>query len=195
MQEKKTRRSNEQRTKQTRSALIASARALFVEKGFTETSTPDIAKAAQVTRGALYHHFEDKTELFRSVILAESETVACEIEESTSTDMTPLEAMMEGANAYFEAMSVSGRPQLLLIEGPAILGHVEMREIDWRTGGEELRQGLRFMLEGKKDDISIAAMADLLSAMFDRAALAIAAGENSGPYKTVMNNLLRNLME
>jgi len=193
MQEKNPHRSNEQRTKQTRAALIAAARKLFVEKGFAETSTPDIAKAAQVTRGALYHHFKDKTDLFRSVILAESELIAREIKEAASTDVTPLNALTKGAAGYFDAMSASGRPQLLLIEGPAILGHIEMREIDRKTGGQELLQGLRFELKGREDDTTITVMADLLSAMFDRAALAITTGENPTPYQAIMDKLLRSL--
>lgn len=192
MQEKKERRTNQQRTRQTRGALIAAARALFLEKGFAETSTPDIVEAAGVTRGALYHHFDDKTALFRSVIETEAEAVAREIDVSTSTDMAPLDAMTEGAEAYFKAMSVPGRAKLLLTDGPAILGHAVLGEIDRRTGGEELRQGLALVLAGE-DNALIAATADLLSAMFDRAALAIATGGDPKPYKTAMNRLLASL--
>ena len=195
MQEKLARRSNEERTRLTRAALIVAARSLFLEKGFVETSTPEIAKTAKVTRGALYHHFEDKIDLFRSVIEAEAEAVAREIEAKTSTDMAPLEAMIEGAEAYFEAMSVAGRAQLMLIDGPAILGHVEMRAVDQNTGGEELRQGLAFLSGDVEDSALIAATADLLSAMFDRAALAVATNENPKPYKAAMNRLIRSIAE
>ncbi|MCR9138236.1 MAG: TetR/AcrR family transcriptional regulator [Alphaproteobacteria bacterium] len=193
MQVKNERRSNEERTRQTRAALIVAARSLFLEKGFAETSTPEIVKAAQVTRGALYHHFDDKIDLFRSVILSEAETVADEIEARTSTEMAPLEAMIQGAEAYFDAMSAPGRAQLMLIDGPAILGHAEISAIDQQTGGEELRQGLAHVFGPDANTAQISATADLLSAMFDRAALAIAMGAKAGPYKAALTTLLNGL--
>lgn len=195
MQVKIERRSNEERTRQTRSALIVAARSLFLEKGFADTSTPEIVRAAKVTRGALYHHFDDKIDLFRSVIQAEAEAVAGEIKANTSTEMAPLEAMIEGAEAYFDAMSAPGRAQLMLIDGPAILGHADMGAIDRQTGGEELRQGLAFLWGKKESDALISATADLLSAMFDRAALAIATGADPTPYRSALTTLLKRMAD
>ena len=76
MQDKSTPTPNADRRAMMRKKLIDAARALFVEKGFAATSTPEIVKSAQVTRGALYHHFEDKEDLFRAVVLAEVELTA-----------------------------------------------------------------------------------------------------------------------
>ena len=72
-------RTNRERTEATRLALIDAARALFVSKGYGDTSTPEIAVAAGITRGALYHHFADKRDLFRQVLVREAETVAADI--------------------------------------------------------------------------------------------------------------------
>ena len=91
------------------------ARRLFVENGYAETATPDIVAEAGVTRGALYHHFEDKKALFRAVIEREATDVADEIERRAKRQTTPRDALLEGAAAYFDAMEVEGRTRLLLL--------------------------------------------------------------------------------
>jgi AcrR family transcriptional regulator len=195
MQEKNLRKSNKQRTEETQARLMKAARALFVEKGYAETSTPEIVKTAEVTRGALYHHFEDKLSLFRAVYTTEAKTVSEEIDAVTSRDMKPIDAMIIGANAYFDAMQKDGRARLLLIDGPAALSIAEIREIDKETGGESLRQGLEYLKETHNLDIDPASVADLLSSMFDRAALAIQIGEDSASYRAMMEKVMRNLLD
>lgn len=195
MQEKNLRRSNKERTMETQAALITAARSLFVEKGYAETSTPEIVKTADVTRGALYHHFEDKLSLFRAVFTAEAQAVSAEIEAATSLDMDPIDAMIAGGNAYFDAMQKDGRARLLLIDGPAALSIAEIRGIDKQTGGESLRLGLEHLKEAHNLDIDPAPIADLISAMFDRAALAIAVGEDGASYRAMMEKVLRSLLD
>ncbi|MEO1308454.1 MAG: TetR/AcrR family transcriptional regulator [Pseudomonadota bacterium] len=174
---------------------MGAARHLFVTKGFAETGTPEIVKAAKVTRGALYHHFKDKTDLFRALIQSEAKAVAEDIKASTSTGMEPLAALITGAESYFRSVSKEGRARLLLIEGPAVLGLQEMADIDKETGGDELRQGLQSLVDAGLTDIPVAEATDLLSAMFDRAALAIANGANAEPYRRAVGDLLRGLLK
>ncbi len=191
---KNARRSNKARTEATRAALIAAARTLFVEKGYAETGTPEIVSAAQVTRGALYHHFADKADLFRATLEQEAKAVAAQIERETRNPTSALDAMIVGTEAYFVAMSEPGRARLLLLDGPAVLGHAEMARIDLETGGEELRQGLAYAsAEGALEAVPLDAMTQVLSAAFDRAALAIAAGEPAADYKEAIRILLTAL--
>ncbi|HEB90065.1 MAG TPA: TetR/AcrR family transcriptional regulator [Deltaproteobacteria bacterium] len=182
-------KSNRSRTEATRGALLEAARHLFAEKGFADTGTPEIVAAAGVTRGALYHHFIDKLELFRCVIEGEASRVAEEIARETFEVASPLDGMLRGADAYFRAMSRPGRARLLLLEGPAVLGVAEMDEIDRRTGRSELREGLVLALGDRQDDRTIDALAAVLSAAFDKAALAIASGEPAEEYKDALRML------
>lgn len=189
------RRSNKQRSESMRKALIKAARRLFVEKGYAETGTPEIVAAARVTRGALYHHFADKADLFRATLREEAKAVADQIERETEGQLSPLEAMTQGADSYFAAMSVPGRARLLLLDGPAVLGAAEMLEIDKETGGEELRQGLAYAMEkGALAPVPLDAMTAILSAAFDRAALVIAEGAAADDYKAAIRALLKALL-
>jgi len=196
MQEKLTRRSNKARTHATRAALIAAARECFVEKGYAETGTPEIVAKAGVTRGALYHHFDDKADVLRAVVVREAQAVAAQIERETAKGASATDTLMAGVDAYFAAMAAAGRAHLLLVEGPSILGHAEMHRIDRETGGETLRQGFSFaMPKGVLKSVPLDALAELLSAAFDRAALAIAEGEPVDGYRAAVRMILTGLLE
>ena len=113
------------------------------------------------------------------------ELIAVESTEPTS----PLDAMLRGGDAYFDAMSEPGRARLLLLEGPAVLGVPAMDEIDQRTGQRELRQGLELALRNTKTDVSLDALTAILSAAFDKAALAIVLGGPIEDYKRAIRVL------
>ena len=194
MQEKSQRRSNLDRSRSTQASLLDAARTLFVEKGYGDTATPDIVKTAGVTRGALYHHFADKLDLFRAVIDREAGDVADAIARDASAGSDPTDQLRTGAKAYFKAMAVPGRARLLLIDGPATLGPEAMADINKRQGDNELRVGLgAAMKQGAIDDAQLDALAVILAAAFDRAALAIAAGEDAHEYEQAVSRLLEGL--
>lgn len=194
MQEKNARQTNQARTEATRKALIQAGRALFAEKGYADTGTPEIVKAAAVTRGALYHHFRDKADLFAAVVRAEAESVASEIEAGSVDAPTAAAALEAGGAAYFAAMAAPGRIRLLLLDGPAVLGHAAIREIDTATGGGALRDGLAAALPETTQPDRINALADMLSAAFDRAAIAIAAGAAAPAYRESLGQLVNALI-
>jgi len=190
-----SRRSNQQRTEATRSALIDAARRLFVEKGYAETSTPEIVATAGVTRGALYHHFADKQALFRAVAELESAAVAHEIEQATPAELPPKEALIHGGETFLRAMAVGGRTRLLLLDGPAVLGRAEMDEIDNANGSRTLREGVtEAMRLGIVTALPVEALTALLAAAFDRAALAVEAGGKVEDYRQVLAALIGGLM-
>ncbi|AGS23477.1 TetR family transcriptional regulator protein [Rhizobium etli] len=186
-------RSNRERTEQTRQALIDAGRRLFVDKGYAETATPEIAAAAGMTRGALYHHFEDKKALFRAVVEGEAHAVAEAIAACSAPDDTPRDALIAGAAAYFDAMMAEGRTRLLLIEAPAVLGLRLTHAIDADNAETTLRAGLAAMLPGA--DAALEPLTVLLSAGFDRAAIAIEAGAERRSYEQAITVLFDSLAD
>lgn len=193
MQSKK-RRTQQQRTDATRSALIAAARGSFVAKGYAGTNTPDVAEAAKVTRGALYHHFENKRDLFHAVIDAEQEALANDIEDATSDDSDPIDALIEGGRAYFKSMQAPGRTRLLLVDAPAILSRDELEAIDDRHGGRTLREALNVALkQGVLKSLPLNELSYILSGVYDRAALAIDAGAAPADTEAVIEAVIAGL--
>lgn len=190
------RRTNEARSRETQGALLDAARALFVELGYADSSTPMIVKRAGTTRGALYHHYPDKKAIFRAVLEREAERVADAISTSEADigNLSPLEVLLHGADAYFEAMQVDGRTRLLLVDGPAILGALEMAEIEGRHARGSLELGLNELTKNAAmERPTLRALCELLSSMFDRAALAVAEGAPVEPYRNAIHRVLSGL--
>nr|WP_246712311.1 TetR/AcrR family transcriptional regulator [Rhizobium rosettiformans] len=175
-------------------ALISAARQLFVEKGYADTATPDIVAAAGVTRGALYHHFEDKKALFRAVIEREAMAVASDIDRGAASAATPRDALISGASAYLAAMAVEGRARLMLLEAPAVLGVERTAEIDRDNGEDRLREGVSDYLGAAVSADEVRALTTLLSSAFDRAVLEIERGGNPSLYEAAIARLIDGLI-
>ena len=131
----------------------------------------------------------------RALVRQEAEAIASDIDADTNTSQSPLDAFMAGASAYFSAMSVPGRARIMLLEGPAVLGIAEMARLDRETGGATLLEGLRHAQNhGALKDVPLEPLADLLSSAFDRAALAIAEGEDRDAYEKATRKLLAGVL-
>src|SRR6186997_1422722 len=118
----------------TREALIEAALELFTERGYAGVGTEEIVARAKVTRGALYHHFEDKRDLFRVV----HERVEGELIERIAARMEatadPWEVLVTGTLAFLDACEEPAVKQIALTDAPAVLGWKEWREVDNRYG-------------------------------------------------------------
>lgn len=130
------RRSQEDRSRSTRTALEQAGRRLFTERGYTGTSAEQLVTEAGVTRGALQHHYGDKRGLFL-VVLEQLETeITTEIEAALQAAPTEdiLTAMAAGLAAFLE---ICQRPEMIriaLFDAPAVLGWEAWRELEARHG-------------------------------------------------------------
>lgn len=195
MQEKSKSRSNKLRTEASRAALVEAARFFFSTKGYAETSTPEIVKRAGVTRGALYHHYADKLDLFRAVITQEFSAVAADIDASaTDSPVSAVDALLLGSRAFLDAMEDKGRVRIMLIDGPVVLGQKELSEIDRRTSTDSLRLGLKAAMDaGELNQLPLDALTLQLSALFDRAALSISEGGDREAHLKVLEAIFESL--
>ncbi|MCV7329706.1 TetR/AcrR family transcriptional regulator [Mycobacterium cookii] len=126
-----TRRTQAERAAETREALIAAARPLFAAQGFAQAALETIVRAAGVTRGALYHHFADKTELFAAVFEQVEAEVAARMGEAiaASKQTDPIEVMQLGADYWLDACSDPEVQRIVLVDAPAVLGWTRWTEI------------------------------------------------------------------
>ncbi len=184
------RRTNKDRSETMRSSLIAAARDLFVRNGFAATGTPDIVAAAGVTRGALYHHFADKTALFDAVVMAEAQAIAAAVRNTDFAGLPAVDALIRGGETFLVTMQIPGRTRLMLVDAPAVLGLARLAEIDAATGGGTIAEGLAELLP---PGLPCAQIAALLSAMFDRAAVALDNAEEAEPWRAALATIIKGV--
>jgi AcrR family transcriptional regulator len=129
-------RSQAARSAATREALIGAARPLFAEHGFGKVGTESIVRSAGVTRGALYHQFADKTELFAAVFEQVEAELTQRIDAVVSNAGTadPVELMKLGAATWMLACTEPEVHRIVLVEAPAVLGYQRWREVGLRYG-------------------------------------------------------------
>ena len=133
---------NEARTANTKSKLVAAARLLFASYGFAGTGTEKILADAGVKRGALYHHYRDKADLFEAVCheLA-AEAAACVLAATESTS-DPLAALELGSIAWIDFMTHPERRRILVLDAPGVLGPDRWETLDRELSFKLLQAGV-----------------------------------------------------
>lgn len=128
------RRTQAERTEATTAALIDAARALFAEDGYEATSLDAVAARAQVTKGAVYHHFEGKRRLFEAVFTGEVERIAVPLAEAYqraySRKKDAWDAFGAGCRAFLDECLEPGVQRIVLLDGFTALGWEQMRRLE-----------------------------------------------------------------
>jgi AcrR family transcriptional regulator len=194
---KVNRRAQPDRSARTRAALVSAARPLFAERGFAGVGTEAIVRAAGVTRGALYHQFADKTELFAAVCEAIEEDLAIRLGDriavAAATD--PIELMRLGAYAWLDACAEPEVQQVVLLDGPAVLGWQRWREIGMRHGLGLVERLLAHAIEvGRIPPQPVSALAHVLVGALDEAALYVARADDQTAASNDMREVIARLI-
>lgn len=170
------RRTQAERTAATRAQLLSAARKLFADKGFSEVSTQQIVADAGVTRGALYHQFADKADLFAAVYEQVEEELVADVVTAIAAENPAgtLEAMQTGARLFLDHCSAPGVAQIVLIDAPSVLGWERWREVGIRYGLGIIEGMLtQAVAEGVVPAQPLRATAHVLLSSLDEAALYI----------------------
>src|SRR6266705_1663371 len=176
-----TRTKHDLRSEATRQQLATAARALFGARGYAGVGTEEIVRAAGVTRGALYHQFRDKADLFAAV----AEEVEAEIAERIAGEAgaeavaDPVGALRSGARLFLDACAAPEVERIILLDAPAVLGWEAWRDLAGRYG-----LGLvQFALQSAMDAGAIlrqpvVPLAHVLIGALDESALYVARAED-----------------
>lgn len=127
--------SQAERRAATRAAIISAAGELFTARGFDAASIDDIADRAGVAKGAVYHHFESKEQIFVRVFEHMTAALASEVVAAAAAGTSILDRFERGTLKYLTAIAGDKFRQVLLTDGPAVLGWEKWREIDARYFG------------------------------------------------------------
>ena len=170
-----------ERSETTRKAVVTAARELFGGQGFHATTMEGIAEAIGKAKGAVYHHFKTKEAIFEAVFEDVSMDLARLVRASVRDERDALRAMAVGTGAYFEACAQPGFAQIILRDGPAVLGWERWREIDDRYFGNSFPDALkRAMKSGLIRQQPVQPLARLLIGAVTEAAAACAASDDPG---------------
>jgi AcrR family transcriptional regulator len=189
-------RTQRERSDATTKALVDAARELFARDGYEGTFLDDVARAAGVTKGALYHHFEGKRELFRAVFEAEERRLMRMVAAASAKQSDPWRGFYDGCRAYLEACVDPSVQRITLIDAPAVLGGETVREIEERYAMSLVRNGLRMAIDaGVIARRPVEPLASMLNGALCEAALMIARADDPATVTRQVQSEVKTLLD
>jgi AcrR family transcriptional regulator len=187
-----------ERSDATRAKLVRAARVLFAKRGYAAVGTEEIVRRAKVTRGALYHHFDDKRALFRAV----HEQIEGELTDAIAADLAgagagdPVEALGRAAQAFLDACTRPEIARITLLEAPSVLGWEEWRTIDEQYGLGLTMAGLTAGMDaGRLRRQPVRPLAHLLLAALGEAGMVIANAEDPNVARAEIELAILSLLD
>lgn len=193
---KRERIPNSERTAETRGALLAAAEKLFTARGYAVVGTEEIVREAGVTRGALYHHFKDKRELFAAVFELMEQSIVAEVAKrvaaSGSTD--PWELAIGGALAFLDTCLDPAVQRIAIVEAQSVLGVRESRDVADRYGGALMRATIERLIETGAIDLQpVDPLARVLTGALIEGGVAIALAEDKVQARAEVGEAIQRL--
>ena len=193
---KRTSRTQAERSEATRSALIGTARRLFAQRGYAGVGTEEIVRAAGVTRGALYHHFDGKGGLFRAVFEQVESELAARFAAEALSKPDAWEAMVAGLELFLDVCREPEVRQIALIDAPPVLGWAAWREVESRYSLGLIRAGLENLIQaGLTRPQPVDPLAHAILGMLTEAGLYVANADDADAAKAEMEEVLRRMLD
>ncbi|GGY25720.1 TetR/AcrR family transcriptional regulator [Streptomyces omiyaensis] len=178
----------------TRRALLAEGRRGFAADGYHHVVLAEVARAAGVTKGAAYHHFDSKAGLFRAVVAEVQHELGERVAAEAERHGDPWEQLRAGCRAFLAAGSDPAVRRILLVDAPTVLGWDEWRALDEESSARHLAEALTALVEaGTLPDQPVEPLARLLSGAMNEAALWIARGGDPVSAEQALDRLLAGL--
>jgi AcrR family transcriptional regulator len=185
-----------ERREKTRAAIAKAAKRIFGERGFAATTMDDIAAGARVAKGAVYHHFPTKEALFEAVFEQVSRELVTDLDRVSRAEKDALAAMAAGTEAYFSACARGATGQIILRDGPAVLGWERWRDIDAKHFGGKFPRALTAAMDaGLIARQPVEPLARLLLGAVTEAAVACSADQDIGKAGADYARAFRSLLD
>ena len=185
----------EEYTEATRQALLAAGRDAFASEGYQAAGIEAISRAARVTRGAFYHHFDDKKALFDAVVVAMQAEAAAKIEARAKTQRKVWDRLTEGIDAYLDACLEPAYGRIVVQEAPAVLGNARYREIEETYPMALLTATLAALKrQGELDFDDIELLSRMVDAMICKVALMLPEAENPKRLRARAHKIIDSLL-
>ncbi|MFI6943687.1 TetR/AcrR family transcriptional regulator [Streptomyces sp. NPDC050418] len=179
---------------QTRQELLREARRAFAAVGYGAVGLMEIVRAAGVTKGALYHHFDSKEALFRAVLAQVQEEVGGQVARAAGAEKDPWDQLTAGCAAFLAAGTDPEVQRIMMIDGPAVLGWAEWRALDEQSSARHLAEVLEELVAaGVVAEQPVAPLVRLLSGAMNEAALWLATSEDPADLPATQRALERLL--
>jgi AcrR family transcriptional regulator len=170
-----------ERTEATRSRLIATARRLFALQGFAATSTEEILQEAAVSRGALYHHFPSKTDLFQATFEAVEDELTSQVLQAAGAggETDPMRILQIGFDVFLDQCRNPEVQRIVMLDGPTVLGWDLWHELDERYAFGAIKAVLSVAADiGRIQPPTVDPLAHLLLGAVMQAGMVVARAED-----------------
>jgi AcrR family transcriptional regulator len=167
-----------ERREATRAAILSAAHELFSTRGYAQTAVSDILEAARISRGAMYHHFAAKEDVFAAVFVRTSDEAIRRATARIPSSATPLESLVAGCLGWLRAVDDPEIRQVLLVDGPTALGWERARALEETSSLGVVRASIAASVRsGEMTVPSVDLAARLINAMLTEAALHLSQGK------------------